>query len=95
MSLKSAADLQVRELFQWKGREALRLTNSVIELIVLTGGGHLLFEIPSDVESIQDVKAMRDEIIFYENEQVRVFSLPAQGCEAFLCQNASIEVARL
>ena len=45
-----------------------------------------LFEIPSHVESIQDVKAMRDEIVFYDNE-VRVFSLPAQGCEAYLSQH--------
>jgi hypothetical protein len=54
-----------------------------------------LFEIPSHVESIRDVKAMRDEIIFYDNEQVRVFSLSAQGCESFLRLNAFIEPPHL
>ena len=33
--------VQACEDVRWKGRDAVRLTNGVIELIILTGGGHL------------------------------------------------------
>ena len=29
------------ESIQWKGRDAIRLANGIVELISLTGGGHL------------------------------------------------------
>jgi hypothetical protein len=33
--------MQASESFRWKGRDATRLTNGIVDLIALTGGGHL------------------------------------------------------
>jgi hypothetical protein len=39
--LSRALSEPVCEAVQWKGREATRLANGVVEIICLTGGGHM------------------------------------------------------
>ncbi len=44
MKQKKATDFSlglIRETVQWKGRDAVRLSNGIVELIGLAGGGHL------------------------------------------------------